>query len=106
MLMLTLTGGGAIQPALGLARELQPAERGCGSWRRLLRDGYGDIEPEILLDAMVRSQTRIVDLETVNLGNPRHSAARRKHAKTALEWATADRALVRQHEALLLSALR
>src|SRR6266851_5934733 len=35
MLMLTLTGGGAIQPALGLARELQPAERGCGSWRRL-----------------------------------------------------------------------
>jgi hypothetical protein len=34
MLMLTLLGGGAIQPALGLARELQPAERGCGSWRR------------------------------------------------------------------------
>jgi hypothetical protein len=51
---------------------------------RELRDGYGDIEPEILLDAMVRSQTRIMDLETASLGNLRHSAARRQHAKTAI----------------------
>jgi hypothetical protein len=72
---------------------------------RELRDGYGDIEPEILLDAMLRSQTRIVDLETVSLDNPRQ-LARRQHAKTAIAWATADRALLRQHEALLLSALR
>jgi len=34
MLMVTWLGGGAIQPALGLAREVQTAERGCGSWRR------------------------------------------------------------------------
>ncbi len=72
---------------------------------RELRDGYGDIEPEILLDAMVRSQTRIADLETANLSNPRHSAGRRQHAKTAIAWPAADRALLRQHEALLLSAL-
>jgi hypothetical protein len=34
MLMVTWLGGGPIQLALGLARELRPAERGCGSWRR------------------------------------------------------------------------
>jgi hypothetical protein len=72
---------------------------------RELRDGYGDIEPEILLDAMVRSLTRIVDMETVNRDDPRHSAARRRHAKTAIEWASADRALLRRHEAQLLAAL-
>src|SRR5260370_1200635 len=33
-LMVILLGGGAIQLALGLAREVQPAEWGCGSWRR------------------------------------------------------------------------
>jgi hypothetical protein len=73
---------------------------------RELRDGYGGIEPEILLDAITRSQTRIVDIETVNLGSRTLSAARRQHAKTAIAWATADHALVRQHEALLLAALR
>jgi Ser/Thr protein kinase RdoA (MazF antagonist) len=73
---------------------------------RELRDGYGDTEPAVLLDAMTRSQTRIVDVETANLGNPAHSAARRQHAKTAIAWATADHALLRRHEALLLSALR
>jgi Ser/Thr protein kinase RdoA (MazF antagonist) len=72
---------------------------------RELRDGYGDVDPEILLDAMVRSQTRIVDLETANLGNPRFPAARRQHARAAIAWATADRALLREHQARLLSAL-
>jgi len=73
---------------------------------RELRDGYGDIEPEILLDAVVASQARIVEAETANLGNPRLPAARRQHAKAAVAWAAADRALVRQHEVLLLAALR
>jgi hypothetical protein len=73
---------------------------------REIRDGYGYVEPEILLAAMVRSQTRIVDLETANLGSPRHSAARRQHAKAAIAWAAADRALLHQHAAPLLSALR
>jgi hypothetical protein len=66
---------------------------------RELHDGYGDIEPETLLDAMQRSQTRIVDTKTANLGDPRHSADRRRHAETAVAWATADRALLHQHEA-------
>jgi hypothetical protein len=73
---------------------------------RELRDAYGDIEPEILLDAMLRSQTRIVDLETTNVDDPRHSPARRQHARTAIAWAAADRALLRRHEAQLLAALR
>jgi Phosphotransferase enzyme family len=72
---------------------------------RELRDGYGGIEPEVLLAAMVRSQTRIVDLETANLGDPGLSATRRRHAKAAIAWARADRALLRRHEKLLLSAL-
>jgi hypothetical protein len=55
---------------------------------------------------MMCSQTRIVHLETANLSNPRLPATRRQHAKTAIAWANADRALLRQHKALLLSALR
>lgn len=73
---------------------------------RALRDGYSGIEPENLLDAMMRSQTRIVDLETANLSNPRLPAAGRQRAKAAIAWAGADRALLRQHKALLPSALR
>lgn len=73
---------------------------------RELRDGYGGIEPENLLDAMMRSQTRIVDLETANLSNPRLPASRCQHAKAAIAWASADRALLRRHKAPLLSALR
>jgi hypothetical protein len=34
---------------------------------RELRDGYGDVEPEMLIAAMVRQQTRIVDAEQANL---------------------------------------
>jgi hypothetical protein len=55
---------------------------------------------------MMSSQTRIVDLETANLSNPRLPAGRRQHAKAAIAWASADRTLLRQHKALLLSALR
>jgi hypothetical protein len=35
----------------------------------------------------------------------RHGTCR-QHAKAAIAWASADRALLRQHKALLLSALR
>ncbi|HEX4725754.1 MAG TPA: phosphotransferase [Pseudonocardiaceae bacterium] len=73
---------------------------------RELRDGYGDVDPEQLLDAMIRQQTRIVDLETVNLHDPRFSPTRRAHARRAITWADSDRDLIRRHHALLLSALR
>ena len=73
---------------------------------RELRDGYGDVEPEQLIAAMIRQQTRIVDRETANLSDFALAASRREHAKSAITWARSDRALIRKHQALLLSALR
>jgi aminoglycoside phosphotransferase (APT) family kinase protein len=73
---------------------------------RELRDGYGAIEPEQLIAAMVRQQTRIIDTEQANAHDSRLAAARRDHARDAIAWATADRSLIHRHAALLLSALR
>jgi len=73
---------------------------------RELRDGYGSIEGEALLQAMVASQTRIVDLETANAGDMRLPVIRRQHAGRAIAWATEDRARIQEHAAVLLSALR
>lgn len=76
-----------------------------GEHLRELRDGYGDVDPKGLLDAMVRQQTLIVELETANLDDPALSPVRRAHARTAIDWATASRALVHDHRALLLGSL-
>ncbi|MEV4111723.1 phosphotransferase [Nonomuraea sp. NPDC049695] len=73
---------------------------------RELRDGYGAVEPERLLDAMVRSQTRIVDAEAANIDDPALTPARRRHAEAAVTWAATDRDLVRRHRRRLLAALR
>ncbi|MEV4357508.1 hypothetical protein [Nonomuraea sp. NPDC049625] len=48
---------------------------------------------------------RVRDVETANLGDPALPPARRRHAEAAVAWATADRAFVRRHQALL-DALR
>lgn len=71
---------------------------------RELRDGYDDISPQVLLQAMMSSQGRIIAAETANLRNPRLPRSRREHARSAIAWATADRALLREHSAVLLSA--
>jgi aminoglycoside phosphotransferase (APT) family kinase protein len=73
---------------------------------RELRDGYGDVDSERLLDAMVRQQNQIVATETANQHDLTLSPARREHAGRAVAWASADRALIRRHHALLLWALR
>lgn len=73
---------------------------------RELRDGYGSIEPEHLLDAMTRRQTCIADAEAANLNNPTLTPTRRRHAEAAIAWATADRELIHRHQTLLLSTLR
>ncbi|MFG1710996.1 phosphotransferase [Nonomuraea sp. M3C6] len=73
---------------------------------RELRDGYGFIEPEQLLDAMVRRQTCVADIEAVNVNDPKLTPARRRHAEAAFAWATADRELIHRHRTLLLSALK
>jgi hypothetical protein len=77
-----------------------------GQYLRELRDGYGHVGPEVLLHAMIASQTKEAERETAMLADPGLPAARRRHAKAAIEWATADQALVRQHQETLLSALR
>ncbi|MBW4716886.1 phosphotransferase [Saccharothrix obliqua] len=73
---------------------------------RELRDGYGDVDAGALIGAMVEQQTRIAVAETANLHDPRLDPVRRAHARRAVDWAEADRALVQQHHELLLSALR
>ena len=55
---------------------------------------------------MIASQTRIVDLETVNSGDERFPPVPRQHARKAVAWACADRALIQESKAVLLSALR
>jgi hypothetical protein len=68
--------------------------------------GYGGVEPEQLLTAVVRQQTYIAEVEAANLENPRHSPERRRHAQAAVAWATGDRKLVQQHKQLFLATLR
>ena len=73
---------------------------------RELRDGYGSIEPELLLEAMMASQTRIVELETINAGDRHFPPDRRQWAREAIAWASADRELIQHPQAAVLSALR
>ncbi|MEV0238183.1 aminoglycoside phosphotransferase family protein [Nonomuraea sp. NPDC050786] len=58
---------------------------------RELRDGYGTVASEQLLDSMIRQQTSIAEREAANLDDPK---------------TTTDRQLIHQHKNLLLAALR
>ncbi|MGV9378841.1 aminoglycoside phosphotransferase family protein [Nonomuraea sp. NPDC003707] len=98
-------------PPVEQAGHLRELRDGYGSVEQVghvreLRDGYGPVEAARLLDGMERAQSRVVDAETANLDDPALPPARRRHAEAAVAWATADRAFVRRHRALLLSALR
>jgi hypothetical protein len=73
---------------------------------RELRDAYGPVRPEALIDAMIRSQDRIVRHSEQAVQGSRHPAARRAWADEAIRWATADRKLIRANEQTLLAALR
>ncbi|MGX7669983.1 aminoglycoside phosphotransferase family protein [Plantactinospora sp. DSM 117369] len=72
---------------------------------RELRDAYGPVEPEQLLDMIVTRQTQIAETETVNASNPALTPTRRHHATAAVTWATNDRALVHRYRQTLLTAL-
>jgi aminoglycoside phosphotransferase (APT) family kinase protein len=72
---------------------------------RELRDGYGDVEAELLIRAILRRQSEVAEIERANLQDRRHTADRRRHAEWAVAWATADRQLVEQNERQLLAAL-
>jgi hypothetical protein len=73
---------------------------------RELRDGYGEVEPETLIRAVLRRQAQIIAAEETNRRDPRQTAERRRHAEWAIDWASADRRLVEQNERELLAALR
>jgi len=73
---------------------------------RELRDGYGPVPPQALIDAMIRSQDRIVLHSQQAVGDSRNPAARRAWADEAVRWATADQELIRTNERILLAALR
>jgi hypothetical protein len=72
---------------------------------RELRDGYGDVDADVLIRTILRRQTEIAETERVNLQDPRHTADRRSHAKWAVAWATADRQLVERNKGQFLAAL-
>jgi Ser/Thr protein kinase RdoA (MazF antagonist) len=73
---------------------------------RELRDAYGPVPPEVLIDAMTRSQDRIVQRSEQAVRESRNPAARRAWADEAIRWATADQELIRTNEHQLLAALR
>jgi Phosphotransferase enzyme family len=73
---------------------------------RELRDAYGPVPPEALIDAMTGSQDRIVRQSERAVRDARDPAGRRAWADEAIRWATADKALIRANEQTLLAALR
>nr|WP_116178852.1 aminoglycoside phosphotransferase family protein [Kutzneria buriramensis] len=64
---------------------------------RELCDGYGGLDLELVVAAMVERQTRLIDTERANAADADLSEARRDHARIAVAWATDCRALVREH---------
>jgi hypothetical protein len=73
---------------------------------RELRDAHGPVPGKTLLDAMIRSQDRIVAAHEPMISDVRLPDARRAWAAEAVRWASTDCALIRTHERVLLAALR
>jgi Phosphotransferase enzyme family len=73
---------------------------------RELRDAYGPVAPEVLIDAMTRSQDRVVRHSEHAVRESRDPAARRALAHEAIRWATSDQELIRANKRTLLAALR
>lgn len=73
---------------------------------RELRDAYGEVAPRVLVDAMIRSQDRILLHSRRAVTDARYPAAQRAWAAEAVSWASADQELIRAHEQVLVSALR
>jgi hypothetical protein len=60
----------------------------------------------VLINAMTRSQDRIVLHSQQVIWDSRNPAARRAWAEEAVRWASADQVLIRASEQVLLAALR
>jgi hypothetical protein len=73
---------------------------------RELRDAYGPVAPGALIDAMTASQDRVLLHSRRAVRDARYPAAQRAWAGEAIRWASADQALIRASERILLDALR
>lgn len=79
---------------------------------RELRDAYGPpasaglVEPEALVAAMIRAQSRILEVFEPVLADQGYPAHERGWAADAIQWATEDRCLLQAHEPAFLAALR
>lgn len=72
---------------------------------RELRDGYGEVDGDVLVHAILRRHTELAEAEQANRQDPRSTADRRRHAAWAVQWATADRPVVERHQRQFLAAL-
>ncbi|MFC3990377.1 phosphotransferase [Actinoplanes siamensis] len=72
---------------------------------RELRDGYGSVETELLIDMMLLRQAEIAASEAANARNLALDRVRRQSAEEAVAWAENDSALVRGNRTTLLAAL-
>ena len=73
---------------------------------RELRDAYGLILPEDLIEAMIRAQDRILLHSERAIRDARYPAAQRAWAQEAVRWASAGQELIRANEQVLLAALQ
>lgn len=75
---------------------------------RELRDGYDPaVEPEILIEGMIRGQNRILDVFEPRLKDIRaRGEGHDSWAAEAVRWASGDQRLLRAHERTFLAALR
>jgi hypothetical protein len=73
---------------------------------RELRDAYGPVPGQALIDAMIRGQDRILVHSRRALVDETYPAAQRAWAPEAIRWASADQETIRANERILLSALR
>jgi hypothetical protein len=81
-----------------------PISQQAGNLREL-RDGYGSLESEELIEAIMRRQAQIAKIEAVNAANPALGPIRRRHAERAVAWAMNDRELVKRNKKTFLAAL-
>jgi Phosphotransferase enzyme family len=68
--------------------------------------GYDDsLSADVVVHAVELQQTRIIDAETQVLADQSFDERRRQHAKAAIQWASGDREMLRQHLDVFRAAL-
>lgn len=72
---------------------------------RQLACGYDTaLQADAVLAAVGRAQLHVIEAEARNADDPTLSAARRTHARAAIEWATSDRRVIEENRSLFEQA--